>query len=156
MCCLFIIIVTVNSWITGHHKYNVICRGWCFLQWSLLIRTLINEDTCIIHTLSCGPKWFLENQDIPIIRTLLVIMLEHTGSTVHLTFNKNASDKSVTVCHYLHVLWYNQISRFSLRLQSRFNNLALISSEWMSCIKDPRLIYRTSQNKILRNINNSN
>ena len=26
------------------------------LQWNLLIRTLENVDTCIIHTPSCGPK----------------------------------------------------------------------------------------------------
>ena len=27
------------------------------IQWNLLIRTLENMDTCIIHTLSYGPKW---------------------------------------------------------------------------------------------------
>ena len=26
------------------------------VQWNLLIRTLENVDTCIIHTPSCGPK----------------------------------------------------------------------------------------------------
>ena len=50
----FLLAKLINAENAGHHSKKFIDHTQT-VQWNLLIRTLENVDTCIIHTPSCGP-----------------------------------------------------------------------------------------------------
>ena len=53
--------VACNEWLVQSPSKPLVAKSFginplSVLQWNLLIRTLENVDTCIIHIPSCGPK----------------------------------------------------------------------------------------------------